>query len=173
MLTFSVTYAWRNELFTHRNPQARANVYVFKETSEGTALIASGNIITDIGELYFRNIIGFDNVTNNNATQWISLGNSTIDQTKTKLDTEATTLGFARAANDSAIAWVNGGDYAVNFTKKFTATGTIRINATGSHWNPTGNSDNNMVACASLGGYEDFSATWNCTIVWVFTWNAN
>jgi len=149
------------------------NVYIFKETPEGIALIYSGNLITNWGERYFRDVVCFDNVTNNNGTQWITLGNSTISVTLTKLDTEATTTGFTRAANDSFIGWIDGGDYAANFTKKFTATGTIWVNATGLHVSPISNSDNNMVAAASLGASEKFENTWNCTIIWELKWNAN
>lgn len=167
-----VTYAVTSGYFTHQNPQAKDNVYVFKESPEGIDLIGSGNLITDIGERYVRNILGFDNVSSNNATKWISLGNSSIVATNTKLDTEATATGFTRALG-AVTAWVNSGDYAYNVTKKFTATGNIRINATALHWNSTSNSDGNAFAMASLGGYEDFENNWNCTIVWVVTWNAN
>lgn len=160
-------------IFNHRNPKVRANVYVFKETPEGKDQINSGNVITDIGELYVRNILGFDNVTAQNATQWITLGNSTIAQTKTKLDAEATSTGFTRAANDTCVAWINSGDYAYNVTKQFTATGNIQVNATGLQWDSTSDSDNNLFALASLGGAQDFQNNWNATIIWVITWNAN
>ena len=167
-------YVFSQNLFSrHKDPQPVANVYVFKETPEGIDLIFGGNVITDGAERYVRNILGNNNETTHNATQWISLGNSTIAQTKTKLDSEATSAGFTRAANDSYVAWINGGDYAYNVTKKFTATGKIQINATGLHYHPTSNTDNNLFALASLGGAQDFQNNWNCTIIWVITWNAN
>lgn len=157
----------------HQNPNPRVNVYVVKETPEGRQTIVSGNVITDIAELLVRNIIGYDNITAWNATQYISLGNSTVAQTETILDAEATTTGFTRAANDTCLAWINSGDYAYNVTNQFTATGNIAINATGLHWDPTSNSDNNMFAVAYLGSMQAFQNNWNCTITWVITWNAN
>lgn len=157
----------------HRNPRVSANVYVFIETPEGIDEVASGNVIVDGAERYVRNILGNNNETTHNATQWISLGNSTIAASKTKLDSEATTAGFTRAANDTYVAWINSGDYAYNVTKKFTATGNIQVNATGLHYHPTSDSDNNLFALASLGGDQAFQNNWNCTIVWVITWNAN
>jgi len=157
----------------HQNPNPRVNVYVIRETPEGRETLVSGNVITNIGELAARNIFGYDNITAWNATQWISLGNSTVAQTETILDAEATTTGFTRAANDTCLAWINSGDYAYNVTNQFTATGTIAVNATGLHWDPTSNSDNNMFAVASLGAMQGFQNNWNCTITWVITWNAN
>ncbi len=111
-------------------------------------------------------------MTAHNATQWIALGNSTIAASNTKLDTEAAASGFTRAANDTCVHWMNGTDYAVNVTKKFTATGTIRINATAAHWNPTSGSDNNCYAMASITA-TTFDNNDNCTIVWVFTRDNN
>ena len=174
LLSVLTTYNVVNPPFQlgHRSPQAQVNVYVLKETPNGIEELVSGNVITDIGERYIRNILGFDNATSNNATKWIALGNSTIDQTYTKLVTEATTTGFTRALG-TVVAWVNSGDYAYNVTKKFTATGTIAINAASAQWNDSPNSDNNMFALASLGGTESFQLNWNCTIKWVITWNAN
>lgn len=174
VLMFAMGYSIQNGVFnSHKNTQPRVNVYVFKETYESNDLICSGNIMTDWAERYYRNNAGFNNETAFNATQWISLGNSTIVQTNTKLDVEATSDGFSRAANDSVVTWVNAGDFAYNVTKKFTATGTIYINATGLHVSATGNSDNNMVAHAYLGDMEKFETNWNCTIVWAITWDAN
>jgi len=176
LLSGFIGYAFNSMPFhVHRDPQVSANVYVLIETIEGSSSYSSGNIITDIGEAYVRNILGWDNVTSNNATQWISLGNATIAQTLTKLGVEATTVGFERAANDTCVAWNNGTDRAYNVTNKFTATGNIAVNATGCHWNPTGNSDNNMFACAYLtdGTMHQFTATSNCTVTWVFTVDAN
>lgn len=174
LLSFGVSYAFQNNWFNmnHRDPQVTVNVWVFRETPQGVEELVSGNVITDIGERYVRNILGFDNVTNHNATKWIALGNSTIDQTKTKLDTEATTMGFTRTLG-TVDAWVNSGDYAYNVTKKFTATGNIAVNAASLQWSGVSNSDNNMFALASLGGTQSFQNSWNCTIRWVITWNAN
>ena len=126
--------------------------------------------MTDRIEEKARNIFGFNNETINifNA---IALGNSTIAQTKTKLDTEATTTGFART-NGTVTAWTNSGDYAFNVTNKFTATGNIAVNSTALHETDTGETTD-AVALASLGGSEDFKNNWNCTITWSITCNFN
>ena len=159
------------EIYRHRDPKVSGNVFVIYETAKGTYEFPVGNVITDIGELYDRNILGFDNVTANNATKWIALGNSTIAQTKTKLDTEATASGFTRALGTVA-AWINGTDYAYNVSKKFTATGTIRVNATSLHWHDQSNSDNNCYALASITA-TTFENNDNCTITWVITRDNN
>lgn len=160
-------------LFTRQYTRIKSNVYIFKETSEGIEELVRGNTITDIGEKYVRDQIGFDNATNWNFTQWIAVGNSTITTAKTKLDTEATGAGFARAYRDAIVPWINGGDYAYNITNMFTASATITINAASCHWNGTSNLDNNMYALASLGGSETFNLNDNCTIRWVLTFNGN
>lgn len=160
--------------FTTPQPTVqRVNVYIVMETAHGTETIATHNVITDIGEIYARNILGWNNVTGHNATQWIALGNASVSQTDTKLDTEATSTGFTRAANDSCTHWINSGDYAYNVTKKFTATGAITINATALQWSGVSNSDNNAYAIASLGGSQGFENNWNCTITWAVTYNFN
>lgn len=150
-------------------PYTQDNVYILKETPTGTELIATHNVLTDIFERVARNEFGFDNATYG-ITDYISLGNSSIDQTNTQLDTEATTDGFARAQG-TVTAWTNSGDKAYNVTKKFTATGTIAINSAGLHWASSG--DGNLCALASLGGTQTFENNWNCTIVWVITYNYN
>lgn len=173
LLTLAVFHP---ELLTSQQekpPSIKANVYVCYETlAFGKQNGESHNIVTNIMERYVRNILGWDNVTANNATQWIALGNSTIAATNTKLDTEATASGFTRAANDTCVAWMNGTDYAYNVTKKFTATGTIRVNATSIHWNSTSNSDGNCAALASITA-TTFANGDNCSITWVWTIDGN
>lgn len=175
LLSFSVGYGLQNRLLAHKNPQPEVNLWVFKETPEGITTLVGGNIITDLAERNMRNVHGFDNETDY-ITKWISLGNSTILQTKTKLDDEALVGdgggGFVRAEG-SVVAWVNGGDFAYNVTKKFTALGNIAVDAAGLQWLVTSGSDNNLFALASLGGTQSFQNNWNCTIRWVVTWNAN
>ena len=153
--------------------RVNANVFVIFETARGTWTEPISNLITNEGERYVSNILGWDNVTNNNATKWVALGNNTAPAvTDVLLDAEATTTGFTRAVNDTCVRWMNGTDYAYNVSKQFTATGTIRINATSLHWNPTSNSSNNMFALASI-TETTFNNNDNCTIVWVITWDAN
>lgn len=171
VLMFSLGFAL-NPILTvsHQVPTARANVYVMVETPEGREIFV-GNTIADICERDVRNILGFRNGSAV-AYKYIALGNSSIAQTKTKLDTEATTTGFARDLG-TVTAWQSGADYAFNVTKKFTATGTIAVNSASLHWNATGNSDNNLCALASLGGTQSFSNLWNATITWVIVCNFN
>lgn len=170
IVAFSFGYSFHHSP-GHRDPRYSANVYVIYETMAGTTEEPAGNVITNIGERYVRNIIGFDNVTANNATKWISLGNATAGVALTKLTTEATTLGFERTLG-TVVAWQNGTDYAYNISNKFTATGTIRVDATGLHWNPTGDSDNNMAAVADITA-TTFESNDNCTIRWVITVDGN
>jgi len=170
LVAFSIGYTL-NPLNNHRDPQVSANVYIFKETTTGKDLVSSGNVITNIGERMIRNLIGFNNESNY-LCNYISLGNATVGQTLTQLTTEATTTGFDRQTG-AVVAWINSADYAFNVTKKFTATGDINVNAAGLHWVATDDTDNNMFACASLGGAQAFENNWNCTIVWSITWNAN
>jgi hypothetical protein len=155
----------------HRSPQAKANVFMFKESARGYEEIATGNVITDIGETYIRNAIGFNNVTGMDVTKYISLGNASVAQTLTKLTTEATTGGFTRATG-TVDAWVNSGDSSYNVTKKFTASATMTINAAGLHWIATGDSSDNLFAAGAI-TQTTFNANDNCTIVWSITINAN
>lgn len=172
VLSFSLGYAFHNFISYrgHENPKLKANVYVFKETPQGQDLIYSGNVMTDRIEKKLRNIFGYNNETVYTFNA-IALGNSTIAQTKSKLDTEATSTGFARA-NGTIAGWVNSGDYAFNCTHKFTATGNIAVNSTALHETDTGEATD-AVALASLGSLEDFQNNWNCTIIWSITYNAN
>jgi hypothetical protein len=132
-----------------------------------------GNTITDIGELYARNIIGFNNATSQNATKYIAWGNCTITQTKTILDAEATTACFNRSNAITPIAWDNSGDYAFNLTLSVIANATVNINACSVHWSPTASSDNNMFALAALPQATTANSGDNFTAVWVFTFDFN
>jgi len=175
IICFNIGYFVRPHelLLGHRDPKVKVNIFVLHESAEGLASLSGGNVITNIGEQYVRNILGFDNVTANNATQWISLSNdASPSATWTKLPNEITATGFARAANDSCTAWVNSGDYAYNVSKKFTATGAVTAQCAGLNWHPTGDSDNNLFAAAAF-TQTTFANNDNCTIVWVITVNAN
>lgn len=171
VLSFSSGYAWQQGYF-HRSPNVKANVFVFKESVDGIEELSSGNLITDIGERYVRDILGFDNVTGHNATKWISLSNDATPLASwTKLPNEVNANGFTRALGTVA-AWVNSGDYAYNVTKKFTATGTQQLQCAGCNWRDTATSDDNLFAAAAF-TQTTFNANDNCTIRWVITWNAN
>jgi hypothetical protein len=154
--------------YIHRDPQASVNVFVFKETPMGTVIIGQGNLITDIGDRYARDIMGF---SNDSEPVWsISLGNASVAAGLTKLTAEATTTGFERAVG-LVTALKNGADWAFVVTYKFTATGYIQVDSAGLNWVSTGNSDGNLFAAAALtGGAQSFYNIWNCTVVWTITW---
>lgn len=141
------------------------------ERAQGHDVFTSTNIITDIGEHYARDMLGFNNVTNHNETKWISLGNSSILQTRTILGVEATTAGATRALATGTAHYL-GSDYTANFTVTFHFTGTISFNATGLHWNDTPNSDSNLFALVSV-----TALTWinhdNCTVIWSTIYDFN
>jgi len=176
LLCFSLGYSLPNILISeHRQPKVTANVFMLFETVKGSWSGGGGNLITNIGERYVRNIIGFDNVSSNNATKWISLSNVGSPQvTWTELDTEVNANGFARALG-TVTAWNNGTDYAYNVTKKFTASGTQQLQCAGLQWNDTPESDNNLFAAYSgaLFPQTTFESNDNLTITWVITWDAN
>ena len=62
-------YAIQNYIINKpHTPKVSANVYVTIQTEFGVFDIATHNVITDIGEAYVRDILGFDNVAAHNAT---------------------------------------------------------------------------------------------------------
>lgn len=162
-------YAPRSQV--QEKPMGRNVVMLICERAQGRDVFTASNIITDIGEHYARDILGFDNVTNHNATKWISLGNSSILQTRTKLGVEVTNSGGARALATGTAHYL-GSDYIANFTVTFHFTGTISFNATGLHWNDTPNSDSNLFALVSA-----TALTWNnhdnCTVIWSTVYDFN
>lgn len=172
LLGGTITYFVYASLPQNKAPKVTANVFIFHESVKGTDRIGSGNLITDIGEQYVRNILGFDNVTANNATHWISVSNDASPLVSwTKLPNEVNANNFTRRLG-TVIAWVNSGDYAYNVSTTFTATGTQQLQAAGSNWNDVAESDNNLFAAAAF-TQTTFNSNDNCTIVWVFTVNAN
>lgn len=121
--------------------------YTFNVTSNMTAELDP--TITKIGEQYHRNILGFNNVTNFNATKWLSAGNATVANTLTKLTTEATSSGFTRAEG-TVTQYISGGHYGYNVTITFTASATINLNAYGLQWSGVSNSDNNLFGAGAI-----------------------
>lgn len=157
----------------HREPKVSANVYVSYETvGGGRADLLVGNLVTDIGDNYVRDIVGFNNVTGHNATIYIALGNTTGPlASDTQLDAEIPINDQYSRGTGIAVAWMNGTNYAFNVTLSFTmANVTNTVNATSLHWNPTINSADNVFAIAYLGGPNTFNPpSDNCTITWVIT----
>jgi hypothetical protein len=160
----------------HHSPHPTANVFLTVQNEFGVYDIPTSNVITDIGENYTGNWMGYCgtlNTTARNATQWISLSNdASPSQTWTKLPNEATTFGAGRALGTLSDPWMSSGDYAYNVTNKFTFTGAITLQCAGLQWSGEASSDNNLFACASF-TQTAFDNNWNLTITWAIVWNAN
>lgn len=143
----------------------RANVFIGYELFDGGAQMQMPNVITNIGEQQIRARCS----TNGTyvAFYWISIGNATGTlQTKTQLDAQ-----YSRAYG-AIVEWTNGGDAAFNVTYKWTFTGTVNLDAAGSHW--AGSGDSNMAAIANFPtGAQTFNSGENLTVRWVWTFNAN
>lgn len=155
---------------SHKTP--KVNAFLFFETAKGSWSGQSGNLITNIGENYVGNILGFNNVTAHNATKWISVSNdATPLVTWTELGTEIAANGFNRSLGTVA-KWANGTDVAYNVSNKFTSTGSQQLQCAGLQWNDTPLSDNNLFAAATF-TQTTFASGDNLTITWVITWDAN
>lgn len=168
------TYGFSNYGYPvlHRTPRVNANVYVVYEMlGAGNGELQGGNLIPDIGDNYVRDILGFDNVTGNNATKWISIGNTTTPAvTDTKLTTEVIANDNYARQLGTVVAWFNSTNYAYNVTATFSlANVTNTVNAVGLHWNDSPGSDNNMFATASITQSTFAAPSDNCTVTWVIT----
>lgn len=128
----------KESVYGHKDPSAKANVYIFAEKSTGTELLSNGNQIQDIGDVFVTSLVGLAgtaNTTSRNATQWISLSNSALPaKSATQLTSEIDANGFSRALGTVSAIWLNGADYAFNVTKTFTATGTQQLQVAGLQW---------------------------------------
>jgi len=145
----------------HRIPSVLANVYLTVESPTGIYDLLESNIVMDIGENATR--YGVCGVAVD--VKYIAIGNSTVSQTKTKLDQE-----YARAEATRTF-WIKNGDYAFNLTKKFTFTETVTLNAAAAHWSGTANAND----CFAMANFDQttFQPNWNLTITWVFIFDAN
>lgn len=152
----------------HKNPELKANLYVFVDKAEVEYWMGSGNVITNIGENYTRDIHS-GNSTGLNGIHWISLGNVTGTlQTKTQLDSEYNrNLG-------TIVNGTLGADPHFNLTYTHTFNETQRIDGAGAHWEGTYDSNNNLYAVANFaGGAVTFNLNDNCTVLWMITYDAN
>jgi len=156
-----IDYLWVTKL--HQNPTLRANVLFIFERAGATESFMSGNVITNIGENYTR--CAFSRGGTWLEIQYISIGNATAAPTLTQLTSE-----YSRQQG-TITEWINGGDYAFNVTYTWTFTATVNINAAGAHWESTGNG--NMYAVANFPSAQTFNANDNCTVRWIFTYDAN
>ena len=150
-------------LYRHKVPSVLANVYLTVESPTGIYDLLESNIVTDIGENATR--YGVCGVAVN--VNYIAIGNSTIDKTKTKLDVE-----YIRLPATSRVFWVYNGDYAFNITRKFTLTETVTLNAAAVHWSGTANAQD-AFAIAPFTQVTTFHNGWNLTVTWVFIFDAN
>lgn len=124
------------------------------------------NIVVTIGSRYIRNILGFNNITNMNATIYIALSaDPTPDVSWTKLPNEITTGGLDRAEGTATV--VNNTAYQVQYT--WTASASATVNCTGLHWSPVDGSDGNLFAASS---FPDVSLLANDQIQVTWTVNA-
>ena len=173
LATAVVTFCVQSALiYFHKDPRVVANVYFYEGTGANAVLIGeSGNLITDLGEN--RTLLAL----NGTATQlgWIAVGNiSSIGQTLTKCDVEATSSGFGRVAANVSAAWMNSGDYSLNYTASFDATSLISVNSAALHWSATANAaDAYALSYLTDGTQHQFPAGSRLTVVWSLTINAN
>lgn len=172
LLSFSIGFMLAPDFSQHKNPQVQWNVYAFKD---GVMVgEASGNLITDIGEIWIRDwaAASAGNTTSRDGARYISLTNTASPAADwTKLTSEVTTNGFDR--NEGTVTWwVNSGDAAFNVTKTFTATGTQQLQTAGLNWVSTDDSDGNLFAAASF-TQTTFNAGDTLTITWIITIDAN
>ena len=127
-------------------PSGRVTVIGYRD---GTVFynFTTHNAIMTIGSTYIRDILGWANVTEMNATISISLSaDPTPEKAWTKLPTETTVSGLTRANGTASV--VNSTAYKV--VKSWTAGASATVNCTGLHWSPISLSDNNMLAAASI-----------------------
>lgn len=156
----------------HGVSHVSANVYITENTGGVSSTLAVGNVITDIAENYIRDILGFDNVTDHNATQWVSLSNDGSPvQTWTQLPNEVDANGCSRVLGNLT-AWYEGGDYGFNVTAKFDVSGTQQLQCAGLQWSGVASSDENLFACAVF-TQTTFESGDSLTITWVITVDAN
>ena len=123
------------------------------------------NLITTIGSTHVRDFLGFANQTNA-ASINIALSNdaSPLD-TWTKLPGEITGSGLVRAAGTPSV--VNATAYQVTYT--WTASAAANVQCTGLHWSGVSDSDNNLLAAASISAVslqnnDQLQVTWTVNI---------
>ena len=167
IIAFTAGY-YLNPLFMHgqRHGVAKpnANVIILWEHAGGVDQLYVGNVITDIGEQYLRNITSQGASAVVDAVKYISIGNATASASLTDLASE-----YDRQAG-TVVEWINGGDYAYNCTYKWVNVGPVTLNAAGLHWNASGTG--NLFAVANF-AETTFGSNDNLTIRWVVTFNGN
>jgi hypothetical protein len=120
------------------------------------------NILVTIGSTYVRNILGFNNVTGQNATKWISLSSDTSPATSwTKLPNEFTTGGLARALATMTVVNSTAFQAQASWTSSTTAT----ITCTGLQWAGEAGSDGNLFAAAEVSSASVISGD-NIQVTW-------
>jgi hypothetical protein len=133
-------------------------------TRDGTVVYnyTTHNILVTIGSTYVRNILGFNNVTGQNATKWISLSSDTSPTTSwTKLPNEFTTGGLARALATMTVINSTAFQAQASWTSSTTAT----ITCTGLQWAGEAGSDGNLFAAAAVSSASVISGD-NIQVTW-------
>jgi hypothetical protein len=159
------------DYYVHRNMKYNVNVEIAQDTNGITTILESGNLITDIGELFIRNTLCANNESDG-IVKYISLSNDATPLVSwTQLPNEVTANGFDRNLG-TVLGWVNSGDSAWNVTYQFTATAIQQLQCAGLNWVVTDDSDNNLFACATF-TQTTFNSADTLTITWMVTVDAN
>ena len=127
--------------------EARGSLTVVMSFKNGTVVTYTNhNLVVNNAKKYMRNILGFNNITNQNATIYMSVSNdATPLATWTKLPGEMTDSGFVKAAGTPIV--INGTAY--NCTFEWTSTAdSVQLQCGGIGYNPTSTSDGDLYAAA-------------------------
>jgi hypothetical protein len=106
------------------------------------------NLVTTSGSTWVETFLETGTTGATNKTDDVAVGNNTGTPTisETKLTVEATTCNLTRQS--CTATHINATAYSVLYQR--VASGTIKVNATSLHYNPTSNTSGNVVAIASI-----------------------
>ena len=147
-------------------PKVTGYVEYIIETSHGTYVFKSHNIVVTIGKRRVRNLLLGNATDPTNATKYIALSNdASPDASWTKLPNEITGSGLARAAGTVTI--INSTAFQVEH--KFTASATVTVQCSGLHWSPDSGSDGNLFAAntftqVTLNQNDNITVRWTVNI---------
>ena len=153
------------ETWKEKYPSGHVDIVIFRQDG-AIEKYSHDNLVVTIGKRYVRNLLGFNNVTNMNATVYIALSNdASPDASWTKLPNEITGSGLARAEGTATV--INSTAYQVQHT--FTASATVTVQCTGLHWSSVSNSDGNLFAAATftqvtLEANDQIQITWTVNL---------
>jgi len=128
-------------------------VAVITRAKTGEVIVCENhNLVVTNGKKYLRNILGFNNITTQNATIYISVSNDASPAASwTKLPNEETGDGFARTAGTPSVedSGTNATAYGVTYTFTSTADG-VTLQCGGLHFSPDSDSDGNLWCAATF-----------------------